>query len=242
MEIRKYLPSGLLKIIRILLHVSGRYCRKCYSQEGEDILFARFWADKKIGFYVDVGAHHPSRFSNTYYFYKRGWRGINIDATPGSMSIFNIVRHRDINLEIAVSDKPGTVEFHTFSEPGLNTFNKDVIKNRRKSLNEEATEHNVFNIAADTLESILNQHLPQDTQIDFLSIDVEGNELAVLKSNNWNKYRPKYIFAEILGESILSLSETEVAQYLKSVGYEPMSKLIHTTLFREVSLEKIKYI
>lgn len=55
---------------------------------------------KKIGFYVDVGAHHPMRFSNTYFFYRMGWSGINIDAMPGSMKEFKKYRRRDINLEL----------------------------------------------------------------------------------------------------------------------------------------------
>ncbi len=42
-----------------------------YSQEGEDILLRRIFGDQTTGFYVDVGAHHPKRFSNTCYFYDR---------------------------------------------------------------------------------------------------------------------------------------------------------------------------
>ena len=56
-----------------------------FSQEGEDLVLARIFEGKKNGFYVDIGAHHPTRFSNTHYFYRRGWSGINIDAMPGSM-------------------------------------------------------------------------------------------------------------------------------------------------------------
>ena len=57
----------------------------CYSQEGEDMILGKIFSGQKHGFYVDVGAHHPLRFSNTYLFYLKGWRGINIDAMPGSM-------------------------------------------------------------------------------------------------------------------------------------------------------------
>ena len=71
----------------------------CYSQNGEDLILNRFLENKKNGFYIDIGAHHPIRFSNTYLFYKKGWRGINIDAMPGSMDLFNKIRSRDINIE-----------------------------------------------------------------------------------------------------------------------------------------------
>ena len=61
---------------------------RSYSQEGEDMILRRFLAGQKDGFYVDVGAHHPVRFSNTYYFYKQGWAGINIEPNPDSLAAF----------------------------------------------------------------------------------------------------------------------------------------------------------
>jgi hypothetical protein len=73
-----------------------------YAQEGEDMVLRRIFEDQPLGFYVDVGAHHPVRFSTTYFFYRRGCRGINIDATPGSMDAFRRLRPRDINLEVAI--------------------------------------------------------------------------------------------------------------------------------------------
>ena len=84
-----------------------RFARRCYSQEGEDMILQRMFGQRREGFFVDVGAHHPFRYSNTYLFYKKGWRGINIDATPGSMREFEKYRPADINLEVAVSQTPG---------------------------------------------------------------------------------------------------------------------------------------
>jgi len=82
-----------------------KFKRISYSQEGEDLILERFFEGMNTGFYVDVGAFHPKRFSNTYIFYKKGWHGINIDARPGSMKLFNFVRPRDINLEIPISNE-----------------------------------------------------------------------------------------------------------------------------------------
>ena len=93
--------------IRVFLRKSvaliwDRERQASYSQEGEDRILQRLFENQTPGFYVDIGAHHPRRFSNTYIFYKQGWRGINVDATPGSMFLFRVFRKRDINLEIAV--------------------------------------------------------------------------------------------------------------------------------------------
>src|SRR5579872_3262677 len=75
-----------------------------YSQFGEDMILKSIFRDKTKGFYVDVGAYHPHFISNTHYFYKRGWQGINIDPSPNCMELFRKWRKRDTNLELAVSD------------------------------------------------------------------------------------------------------------------------------------------
>lgn len=242
MEIKKYIPANMLFAIRLILHKIGRYGRIYYSQEGEDFVMARLLGFENSGFYVDIGAHHPSRFSNTYYFYKRGWRGINIDAWPGSMRLFRVTRPRDINLELAVSDKKGTIEFHIFKEPLLNSASKDLAEKRRAILKEERSPSNVFEVDADTLSSILERNLPPNTPIDFLSVDVEGLDLSVLQSNDWDRFRPKYVLVEVLGETITSLASTDIYEFMKSIGYEAMSKLMHTVIFRDKSLGQINYV
>ena len=89
---------------RLIDDLLDPYRRTSYSQEGEDLILDRLLRRKPRGYYVDVGAFHPKKFSNTHLFYRRGWSGINIDATPGSMDEFRRVRPRDTNLEIAISD------------------------------------------------------------------------------------------------------------------------------------------
>src|SRR5436190_18531451 len=83
-----------------------KFAISSFSQEGEDMLLRREFERQASGFYVDVGAHDPHRFSNTHYFYKCGWRGINIEARPGSSRLFKRWRPRDISLEIPISDTP----------------------------------------------------------------------------------------------------------------------------------------
>lgn len=229
------MPNALKNIVRLGRHFTGKYRRATFAQEGEDILLARLMDGQKSGFYVDVGAHHPSKCSNTYYFYKRGWRGINIDAMPGSMKLFNLLRPRDINIEIAISDKQEVLEFHAFNNPLFNSADKEIAESRRTAFGEERSKKNVFQVQAHTLESVLERYLPINTEIDFLSIDVEGLDLNVLKSNNWSKFRPKYILVEILDESLHTILDTETYKFLVETGYEPMSKLVHTVLFTDKS-------
>lgn len=203
-----------------------------YAQEGEDILLKRIFEYRNInngGFYVDVGAHHPQRFSNTYFFYKRGWNGINIDATPFSMKLFNELRKRDINLEFAVSDKQETLTYYMFNEPALNSFDKEL--SLKRNLLEHYSILETKNINTITLENILDKYLPKNQDIDFLSIDVEGFDFQVLKSNNWEKYSPKVVLIEILSKDIESMIGSEVYIYMKKLNYKYYAKSVHTHFF-----------
>ncbi|MBP1652581.1 MAG: hypothetical protein H6Q26_2738, partial [Bacteroidetes bacterium] len=98
-----------------------RYLAPAYSSEGEDLILKRIFDNKQNGTYVDVGAHHPFRVSNTYIFYKKRWKGINIDPNPGSKAMFDRYRPLDTNLEMGVSSTRQHLTYHIFNDPALNT-------------------------------------------------------------------------------------------------------------------------
>src|SRR5690554_5496726 len=100
------LRSIPFKWVRYLLEYHyGSHYKINYSQEGEDQVLKRIFENQNSGFYVDIGAYHPFKYSNTMHFYRQGWRGINIDASKNSMVEFNKHRPKDINIELAVSDQ-----------------------------------------------------------------------------------------------------------------------------------------
>jgi FkbM family methyltransferase len=206
------------------------YGRLCFSQEGEDILLARIFDGQERGLYVDVGAHHPQRFSNTYYFYLRGWRGINIDAAPGSMAPFEALRPGDINLEVPISDSRQVLTYYSFNEPALNSFSPEVAQERDgmgdfRIVSEQQLETR-------TLAEVLGEHLAPGAEIDFMSVDVEGLDYQVLKSNDWTRFRPRIVLVEDLNISDLQqLDESPVVTLLRSVGYRPTCKTYYTFVF-----------
>jgi FkbM family methyltransferase len=202
-----------------------------YAQEGEDRVLARFLGNQEKGFYVDIGAHHPQRFSNTYHFYLNGWSGINVDAMPDSMAEFKKVRPRDINLEAAISDRKESLTYYEFNETALNGFSKE-LSDKRDGLRDYKVVA-THQIETQTLAEILDENLPQGQTIDFMSVDVEGLDLQVLRSNDWGKYRPRFVLAESLQttESIDSLKESEIFCYMISSGYHLCAKLFYTTIF-----------
>lgn len=205
-----------------------------YSQEGEDRLLERLIGPKNYGIYVDVGAHHPTFLSNTYYFYKKGWRGINIDAMPNSMKLFDELRPYDINIEKAVSDDNEKCTFYTFSSPELNTFDETKVGTFLNIPDVELLDKVI--LQSTTLASILDTHLNKlgsQSQIDFLTVDVEGLDLKVMKSNDWDKYRPAFVLAEDLFTNIIESSNGELNQFMQSVGYNLIAKTYNTVFFQK---------
>lgn len=184
---------------------------------------------RKSGFYVDVGAHHPFRFSNTFMLYKKGWRGINIDAMPGSMKLFDSYRPRDINIEAAVADTAQAMTFYIFDDPAVNTCDQQQAE---ESLQQGFKLVEKKHVHSRRLDDILQEHLPPGTQIDVMSVDVEGLDLQVLKSNDWEKYRPEFLLVERLNLSFADLPEDELFLFLQSHRYAPYAKTVNTVFFR----------
>lgn len=210
-----------------------QYGRISYAQEGEDLVLKRFFGDRQNGFYVDIGAHHPIRFSNTYLFYTEGWRGINVDAMPGSMDMFCKLRPGDINIEAAVNDETAQLVFHKFNEPALNTFSRSEAQKKDGLPGYHIT--GTVELETTTLATILDTHLTPGTRIDFLSIDVEGLDLPVLRSNNWNKYAPEMILVESLSNVLEGFSTNEIYQYLHYLNYQLVAKTFNTMFFKKIT-------
>ena len=213
-KLRNYLPIGRLS----------------FSQEGEDLVLARILGEKQIssGFFVDVGAHHPTRFSNTYYFYRRGWSGINIDALPGTEKLFKRMRPRDINIECGVAQVPGEMTYYQFNDPALNTFSKSEAERKNQS-----PYHLIGTqtIAVRTLADILQENVPSGTVIDFMSVDAEGLDYEILLSNNWERFRPQVLVVELLNTELTDYYQNPTAVFLKRLNYRLFAKTLNSYFF-----------
>lgn len=222
----KKLSSVIIEKLHQLLYSGER----SFSQEGEDRILANIFRGKNSGFYVDVGAHHPYYLSNTHLFYKRGWRGLNIDANPECILKFKRIRKEDINVNSGVGSTTGKLAFHNFEEPALSTFDEQLSEHRQR---EGRKLKEKILVQVEPLNFLLGKYLPENVQIDFLNVDVEGLDLDVLKSNDWERYRPSVILVECLNLDLENLSENETYQYLKGRGYRFFGRLVNTCVFIE---------
>lgn len=195
-------------------------------QEGENVILERIFAKKNKGYYIDIGAHHPVRFSNTLNLYQKGWTGINVEPNQETIKIFRKMRSRDLNLNIAVSTKKNTCNYYKFKEPALNTTDIKIYRMRERQ-GYKCIETSI--VQTQTLNEILLQNCKK--KIDLLKIDVEGNELDVLKSNNWKKFTPNVIICELINVDLEKLLKNKVYKFLQSKNYLLYSKLLQNAIF-----------
>ncbi|MBC7510213.1 MAG: FkbM family methyltransferase [Ferruginibacter sp.] len=203
-----------------------------YSQFGEDMLLNFYFLRQDEGFYIDIGAYHPIHLSNTYHFYKKGWRGINIDATPGIMKRFNEMRPRDINIECAVGCEQKEIDLYIFDMSAVNTITSKGLEFVKETFDKKPIA--IVKVQCKPLSVLLNNYLPAGiTEIDFMTIDTEGADEEVLRSNDWDRYRPKFICVEDhldMGK----LQNSSILNFLKDKEYELSSKLGPTNFFVSV--------
>jgi len=226
---KKILPSFIWIPLNELRRDYFPDFKKTYAGEGEDLILSKLFNNKSNGFFIDVGCYHPKINSNTYSFYKKGWKGMNIDANPESTRKFNKLRTRDINLNYGVSLNQSTLEYYKFKESAINTFSHELYQERIKIPSIEFIGKEKINTLP--LSAILDKHLPPSTEIDFMDIDVEGLDLEVLKSNDWNKYIPKVILVEDQDTSVNSVEELETFKFLHPKGYKLLAKTFSTLIF-----------
>ena len=151
---------------------------------------------KNNGIYIDVGCNHPVYNNNTYLLSKKGWQGINIDIDKKSVQLFDLFRKKDLNINLAVSSKKTELEYINFHEKSPINMIKTNQNRNLHSL--EKTKK----IKSDTLDSIIEKSQFKDKKIDFVSIDVEGHELEVIRGFNLKKYKPSIIVIEFLDKSL----------------------------------------
>lgn len=235
--LRGLLPAPLRQKLGDLLGGPRFFLRESYAQEGEDLVLARYFGEQQHGFYVDVGAHHPFRFSNTYLFYKRGWRGLNIDPRPDSKALFDRWRSRDINLQVGIATAAGQLELSIFNDEALNTFDPDLAASRDGKGGYRIVRKCAVPVMP--LKALLEERWNASFgEIDFLNIDVEGYDDQVLASNDWSRFRPRIVLVEQAAATLGQALELKSTRYLQEAGYALCARTVNSTFFVRKDLLK----
>ena len=198
-----------------------------YSQYGEDLVIDGILENKKTGFYVDIGANDPSLLNNTRRFYNKGWSGINIEPNPILYKKLIEQRPRDINLNVGIGMETGELPFYILSADTLSSFSFRDAKRNCKVFKERIVE--TINIPIHPIVQIFEKYVG-GKKIDLLSIDVEGFELGILESNNWDRYRPHIILIELHHHT------RDILAYLEKNNYNLVYKNSTNGIFMDVTV------
>ena len=232
----KFLLSKNLNLFKVIYYLfqkirSKKKIKKSYSNNHVDLIALELFKHKKKGLYIDVGCNHPFNGNNTYKLYQKGWEGINIDLDFSSIDSFNFHRPKDHNVQIGVSDKNGTQKMYYHHErSAINTL-EETRGHRAKEVKE---------IEISKLDNIIENSKYHNKEIDFISIDVEGYELNVLKGFNFKKYKPKALTIEYIDPTMLkeefyhqsldNILSSDVYKLMKDNGYH-LVQWLHSDLF-----------
>ena len=204
-----------------------------WSQGGEDLALVPFLRDIESGRYLDIGAHHPDRFSVTRGLYQKGWTGVNVEANPNLITNFLKRRPKDKTLCFAVGPEKEYV-LNVFSEPAISTASSEW-KNRFLSENQTILEEIV--VKGISLNSLILENFP-NTGPDLLVIDVEGLDFEVIKSMEPQKLHQNQLPTVIVVETPLGVNEvisSPMYTYLVEIGYLAVCILPMSTIFKKKS-------
>ncbi len=221
---------NLLRVLQTLF--SGKSKIHC-SQYGEDILIHKIFSKRlHTGFYLDVGAFHPFQYSNTAYLWAKGWRGMNVDANPNSIRLFEKTRTQDINLLAAVVSAE-TAKSHTTVPMFITGQQVDPMGTCDPNTAGQRSLARMHDIAAFDIGRILAMATEKaGQQIDFLNIDIEGLDETIIHEIDFSTYQPSVICVEDYSTDIPASVNSRITHRLLSAGYRFDAKIGPSSIFQ----------
>jgi FkbM family methyltransferase len=202
-----------------------------FSQAGEDlsvrfILYHRGIAKMT---YLDIGANDPIELNNTYFFYRAGYRGVLVEPNPAFGERLKSVRPNDTTLVAGIGvTADREADFYVLSSPALSTFSKEQAEQAAKSLPGNAAIKEVIKVPLLNINNVMELHFGGAPT--FVSIDTEGMDLPILKTIDFDRFRPKIICAETLAVGTTKVIP-EIAEFMATQGYVVRGGSLVNTIF-----------
>ncbi len=198
-----------------------------FSQSGEDIL--SLYALRRLGIEVpsciDIGANHPVKFSNTYLFYLLGGHGLNIEPDPEMAALIRRERPRDETLNVGAAQTPGELEFFLMAQSAFNTFSKAEAEEVQRASGiaiRKTVRVPVIDVGALLRERAFCP--------DFMNVDVEGMDMEILASIDWEKTRPGVVCVESV-DYATQQKRPEVTDFMRAKAYRPYADTFLNTIY-----------
>jgi FkbM family methyltransferase len=228
--------KNLEKIVRRLFLPGSQ---SGYAQFGEDLIVNYLFHDLGIQWptYLDIGANHPRFISNTYYFYQRGSHGVLVEPNPRLSKKLRSVRPRDIVLEIGIGSASTEADLYIFGGifDGLSTFSKTEATHWEtvglKGHGPVAVD-TVVRVPVIPVNEVIASHF-RGRAPNFLSLDIEGNDLEVLMSLDFEHFAPDVICVESLSydKSQNGFKRTDIIEFIRTKDYEIYADTRVNTIF-----------
>lgn len=206
--------------------------KSSYSQCGEDLIIEFVFQALNIArpSYLDIGAHHPVYLSNTYLFYRKGSSGVCIEPDPSLCRKIRRKRGRDTCLNIGTGvSAQSEAEFYLMTTRTLNTFCREEAE-RYQSYGSQKIEQ-VVRIPLLPINDVIMDNFPSCP--DFVSLDVEGLDLEILKTFDFDRYRPQVFCIETLTytEDKTEKKLVEIIDFMTGKGYLNYADTYINTIF-----------
>jgi FkbM family methyltransferase len=214
------------------LALALRYMRGSCSQEGEDLLLERLYLLPTRGTYIDIGAGHPFRWSNTTRFYRKGWSGTVVEPNPSRAALLRRFRRRDRVIQALVGAPEPTVVMAMYEDANYNTIDRELVAQRAAGGLRPVSEITAQSMELRTIQ--VETAARSGNPISLICVDTEGSDLAVLKSGVWDDgpLRPIVVVAEILDVvDIRVLINHPVVEFMEAQGYVLSSRLKESAVF-----------
>lgn len=212
--------------------------RSTFAQYGEDQVFRLLLQPGDRGTYLDVGSHHPTRGSNTYNLYLRGWRGVTVDPNPAFADPCRRYRPGDAHLVEGVAGEAGAITYFEFADTVYNTLSPDRARDLERMGIAVVGRRTV---RCRPLRAIVEERLA-GRQIDLLSVDCEGLDLEAIASLDLARHRPTVMmvedfqgFAAFRGGG----APSALSGFLHGNGYRPIAQLAFSALFVATDWEQL---
>jgi FkbM family methyltransferase len=205
--------------------------QKSYAQCGEDLIAWYMCRELNIPrpTYLDIGAHHPTEINNTYLFYTHGCRGLLIEPNVDLVPLLRQVRPEDTTLNIGIGPVTTEADYYRVTAPSWNTFDKATAEHYDRVTKGQVKVVGVVKVPLVNVNEVLARHHGGRTP-DFVSLDVEGLELDILRSLDWEKHRPKAVCVETLVAGTRR-QKLEAANFLVEKGYVARGSTFVNTVF-----------
>lgn len=201
-----------------------------YSQFGEDITATNLLRNVTTGFYVDIGAHHPYRHSNTALLHLRGWDGVNVEPMAAGTQQFQQYRPHATNVRAAIHNEQDQVTLYKVAGGLANT----VVERRVAGLMQTHESAGKEVVPAMSINDVFDRYVPETVHVNYMSVDIEGYDTDAILAFDVARHLPDVICVEIMGADLLNLGANQVVRYLVGNGYQPYAINIFSVTFVNV--------